>query len=148
VILNERDKDTNNVPVPDEVIFTSPKSAPFTVKLPVEVLSGDSARYATPETNGDGNDPVEVKLINTPVDGEMVTVGTDVYPVPDVIRLRPITSPENAVIAPVAGVARVLDTVYVNVVADGSFTEEIIVPTAGVGREDDTSIVNVVTPVT
>ena len=88
--------------MPDEVIFTSPKSAPFTVKLPVEVLSGASARYATPETNGDGNDPVEVKLINTPVDGEMATVGTDVYPVPDVIRLRPVTTPALTVAVAVA----------------------------------------------
>ena len=82
------------------------------------------------------------------MDGVIVTVGGLVYPVPEVITLMLVTSPENAVIVPVAGVVRVLDTVYVNVVADGSFTEEIIVPTAEAGNNDDTEIVNVVVPVT
>ena len=73
--------------------------------MPVEVFIGISARYAVPATNGAGNDPVDVNAINTPVEGVIVTVGIEVYPVPVVTIFSAVTSPEMQVIVPVAGVA-------------------------------------------
>jgi hypothetical protein len=94
VTLNARDNDTYNVPVPEDVILISLKSAPLTVKFPAEVFSGASARYAVPDTSGDGNNPVDVNETNTPVEGDIVTVGVPVYPKPDVTTFNCVTSPE------------------------------------------------------
>ncbi len=129
-------------------MFTSLKSVFWTVNVPVIEFNGVSARYAVPETSGDGSVPVEENVTNTPVDGVIVTVGVEVYPVPDVIRLIDITSPEKTEIGPVAGVESIFETVYVNVVAVLSSIEETIVPTAGVGSVERIFIVNVVGPVT
>jgi hypothetical protein len=148
VTLNARDNETYNVPVPEDVMFTSLKSEPFTVKLPVEVFNGVSARYAVPETSGAGNVPVDVKAMNTPVEGVIVTVGVEVYPVPAVTRFKDDTSLEATEIVPVAGVESKLLTVYVNVVAVASGIDAKIAPAAGVGKVDATIIVNVFVPVT
>ena len=136
------------MPVDPEVMFTSLKSVFLIVNMPLIPLSGVSARYAVPDTSGDGSDPVDEKFTKTPVDGVIVTVGVVVYPLPCVTIVNAVTSPENTVIVPVAGVESVLETVYVNVVAVLSGMDEIIVPAAGVGRLDETIIVKVLVPVT
>jgi hypothetical protein len=98
VTLNERERETKRDPVPEDVIFTSLKSLFLTVKLPVDVFNGVSALYAVPETSGDGRLPVDVKLIKTPVEGVIITIGVDVYPLPDVIALTRVTFPDVIVI--------------------------------------------------
>ena len=56
-------------------------------------MSGDSALYAVPDINGEGNAPVEEKFTNTPVEGVISTSGIVVYPLPEVITFKLVTTP-------------------------------------------------------
>ena len=131
VTLNARDKDTKNVPVPDEVIFTSLKSVFLTVKVPED--KGTSALYAVPETSGDGSDPVEVKLTKTPVDGVITTIGVVVYPLPEVTAFTSVTFPDVDVIPAFEAVPFGAETAAnVNVVAVASGIYDVgLAPSVG-----------------